>query len=310
NKVMDIIPEYLTKFQDADMLIRFLSNEIRRNYNVFPEILELAKQSAINDEIYHLLLSEYYVIDNNELANSNFSKIDLDNDKSNFFIQKAAGINFFLTKSIESTLNILNKIDDPKIDSKIQMAVFLSQADSLETACEYFTEAFMSVSHFSEEEFLLFVGILDKTDEIELLSTVLDRAIADYPESIDLLNWYGYNIALYGGDYEKAETALLKAIEMSPEAYHIHDSLAWLYFVTDRIEESWEILRSIPIEYMTNSELLYHLALVSYHMNEKENAKIYFTEAIRINNPEKYAEKSKISIIELFNSGNNEQGTE
>jgi tetratricopeptide (TPR) repeat protein len=73
----------------------------------------------------------------------------------------------------------------------------------------------------------------DKKDTVMLLKT-MDRTVANLPEDAGYLNQYAWAIYEYHvqDQYPKAIQMAQKAVALEPDADHIWDTLAWLYYET------------------------------------------------------------------------------
>ena len=69
-------------------------------------------------------------------------------------------------------------------------------------------------------------------DTVHYFAT-LETAMTKLPDNTDLMNEYGWSVFKLQKtpNYKRAIAAIEKAVHLKPDAAHIWDTLAWLYFI-------------------------------------------------------------------------------
>lgn len=81
------------------------------------------------------------------------------------------------------------------------------------------------------------------------------------PDVPDLQNAVGYGLAEQGGDLDRAEQLLLRALDASPVDGRYMDSLGWIYFQAGRREDAVQLLEQAIAYAPQDAEIANHLAV-------------------------------------------------
>lgn len=74
------------------------------------------------------------------------------------------------------------------------------------------------------------------------LST-MEKLLTKNPEHAEALNYVGYTLAEEGRDLDRALVLVNSALKQEPENGYMIDSLAWVYFKMNRVDEAWTAIR-------------------------------------------------------------------
>lgn len=137
---------------------------------------------------------------------------------------------------------------DPSLDAVYQMlGRQLYFAGRLEEAAEAFEESIARGVGLPESYLGLAQIALDMDDRAKARE-VLERALAAFPEDPEVLNFYGYTLAEWGEELDRAVEMLERASAARPDAAHIADSLGWAYYKQGRLEDAAaELERSVRL---------------------------------------------------------------
>lgn len=83
----------------------------------------------------------------------------------------------------------------------------------------------------------------DKAGEPETIIKNLSPLIEKNPDDHEILNFIGYTIVDKGGDMQKAEEYLRKAVKLQPENPAYLDSLAWLCYKKGEMKEALSLIK-------------------------------------------------------------------
>ncbi len=125
----------------------------------------------------------------------------------------------------------------------------------------------------------------------------LEAIIASNPKNTHALNALGYALVEQGGDLDKAEGYLLRALVLDPQSYYIIDSVGWLYYRRGEYAKAVEYL-SRAYELGKDAEVAAHLGEVLWVIGDHEGAKSIWDQALS-DTPE---HKVLLGVIERFSS--------
>lgn len=123
----------------------------------------------------------------------------------------------------------------------------------------------------------------------------LEAIIASDPKNTHALNALGYALVEQGGDLDKAEGYLLRALELDPQSYYIIDSVGWLYYRRGEYTKAVEYLNR-AYELGKDAEVAAHLGEVLWVVGDYESAKSIWGQALK-NAPE---HKALLEVVERF----------
>jgi len=100
-----------------------------------------------------------------------------------------------------------------------------------------------------------------------------DKALIQKPENALVLNNYAYYLSLRNIDLNKAESMILKALELEPESSSYRDTYGWILFKLGRYEEAanW-IKSSIEVDSEPSAEVYEHYGDALFHLGRIEEA--------------------------------------
>jgi len=105
------------------------------------------------------------------------------------------------------------------------------------------------------------LGVLyEKTDRFEAAIQQMRQILELDPEYADALNFIGYSYADRGINLPEAEALIEKALKLKPDNAYITDSLGWVYFKQNRMDEAVKYLQEAARLMPDDPAILEHLA--------------------------------------------------
>ncbi|MDP8221710.1 MAG: hypothetical protein P9X26_10200 [Candidatus Stygibacter frigidus] len=169
-----------------------------------------------------------------------------------------------------------------------------------EQALSFLEKAFESGELNSQGVLSLGSILVDRSDENSIIS-VLSWGIKHFPEDSDILNFYGYQIAVQKESelYPAAEESLIKALDMKPENAMYWDSLGWLYYRMGRYGDALNAMAHTDNIVTGYAEILYHYAAILYESQLYDEALMYLNLIDEFDN-EKEWKKQAEELITLI----------
>ena len=117
--------------------------------------------------------------------------------------------------------------------------------------------------------------------DLEAAVALLSQAIAAGPEFAAAYNTLAW---LYADQLEtnltEAEKLARRALELDPEATHIHDTLGWILYKQERYTEALTVFEQALAHAPNNAEYLYHGSLAAMKKGQTSQALVYLSRAI------------------------------
>lgn len=178
---------------------------------------------------------------------------------------------------------LLAYADSLGIDNEPQVA------DSLAFAC---VKWFYDNNRKTYDTYLFLVQHYSKSKQFTMLDTLLDEALAEYPEDASLLNWKGYSYVLQEVKLEEAEALIRRALQLAPDNAFYLDSLAWLYYTKGDYKTALEYME-IPMQLEEiPGEISLHYALIQLALNNIQTGIDYLNYTVNTNNDPDSAAKA------------------
>lgn len=121
--------------------------------------------------------------------------------------------------------------------------------------------------------------IAERLDRLDILEQDLLTVLEREPDHVNALNSLGYTLADRTNRHEEAYNYIKRALELSPDAFYILDSMGWVHYRMGNIEESLKYLRrAINLNY--DPEIAAHLGEVLWVMGDREEARTIWDNAL------------------------------
>ena len=117
---------------------------------------------------------------------------------------------------------------------------------------------------------------LDGLKKYKALEEQLEMLIGENPQNAAALNLYAYSLAERGVRLNEASGYAARALAISPQDASFIDTMAWIYFKQNKLDQAYNLLASIDEEiFSANAEIAYHYGAVLAALGRPEEAKKY-----------------------------------
>ena len=291
---------YLTKADDINTIHSYIFE------------VDLAKNTERKEKIYELLLQYMNISEDKTKANyllgifhTEFEEKKvaleyLDKLPASFIIENELNLMVALAYiqnafDIPKARSLLTDIEGIKISPNELIASILMETEHDSIAYTILKDEIVTNPKPDASTFASCSILGEKYDSPDSLLIILEKGVAFYPESPDLLNAVGYFIAKYEfkDKYTEAAAYLEKAVSLQPASEMIWDSLAWLYFKQGKYDKALNAMRVPLSKEINHSEIAYHIGEIYLGLNKQKKAEYYFNLSIELDNEKQSVRLSK-----------------
>ena len=214
----------------------------------------------------------------------------------------------------EKALEYYNKVGGVlRTDAKIRSAQLLAKQGDLPKALKMITTARLSAMEDAVRLYLVESDLLSDANKGMQAMGLLDKALAEHPQQVDLLyargmlgddmgslqilerdmraiikidpenaqalNALGYTLTVYADRLHEARELINKAYALMPESAAILDSMGWVEFRLGNLGEAEKYLR-MAAERDKDSEIMAHLGEVLWIKGDREEANQIWQDAL------------------------------
>ncbi|WP_428060174.1 tetratricopeptide repeat protein [Candidatus Avelusimicrobium stercoris] len=123
---------------------------------------------------------------------------------------------------------------------------------------------------------LQYAYALDGLKKYKALEEQLEMLIGENPQNAPALNLYAYSLAERGVRLDEASAYAARALAVSPQDASFMDTMAWIYFKQNKLDQARDLLASIDGGTMAaNAEIAYHYGAVLAALGQTDEAKKY-----------------------------------
>jgi len=218
--------------------------------------------------------------------------------------------------SAKKALEYYNKVGGAlRTDAKIRSAQLLAKQGDLPKALQMITTARMSAMEDAVRLYLVESDLLSEANRGMQAMGLLDKALAEHPQQVDLLyargmlgddmgsleimerdmraiikidpenaqalNALGYTLTVHDDRLDEARELIQKAYALMPESAAILDSMGWIEFRLGNLEEAEKYLR-MAAERDKDGEIMAHLGEVLWVRGDREEAMKIWRDALRL----------------------------
>ena len=148
----------------------------------------------------------------------------------------------------------------------------------------------------NEEILINYAYTLSSLKKYKKMQKVLEEIISQNPKNASALNFLGYYLVDKTKQVEKGGQYIKQALEINPKDSPTKDSLAWYYYKTGNYQEALNILKTLPVKDMQDSEILWHFANVYEALGENQTALTYYQMLL---NSEDFSSKAQKAIDKI-----------
>ncbi len=152
--------------------------------------------------------------------------------------------------------------------------------------------------HGDNQELLFQYGaLLDMQGMRDRAIEIMERILENDPRNADALNYVGYTLADEGRDLKRALVLIENALKQKPDNGAITDSLAWVYFKLDRMEDAWTQIRR-ALKLMGDDPIVWeHYGDIANAMGKKAAALTGYKNALKLEPEDPDAIQDKINKL-------------
>ena len=181
----------------------------------------------------------------------------------------------FAEQGIDAAVNYLDQIETVDDEARVKVlrakGIFFSQAGQLKSAAESYRQAISLSEDPLTLRYSLAMVLYEMRAFVEY-EALLEAILQDYPDETEALNALGYFYAEQKRNLDKAQRLLDRAMELTPNRYHILDSRGWLAYQQGKYVEAESYLEqawSLQID----DEILIHLIKTKWALQKQDEAK-------------------------------------
>jgi len=262
NEALSVFEKVFLEEESSQELARILG-EINLRTGRRDEALSYYKRAIeIDPQDYRSYLSLFFA-SSPKFAGNEAAPIKLDEKEALGLISKAA-----------------RSVKEGDYEGFYLVGVAYQGVDSLEAAGKMLYEAFKAKSD-DPRILLALAGVEEKNRHFTKAKKYLNALYEMKPDDPDINNFYGYLLAESGGNLEKAESMVKKAMAADPANGYYMDSLGWVYYMRGdydkaliELEKATEIIKNDPImlEHLGDAYRAlkrYRKALAAYEQSKK-----------------------------------------
>ncbi len=138
------------------------------------------------------------------------------------------------------------------------------------------------------------LGVVEnKLNNTQKSISYMQKVINIDSEHAKALNFLGYTLAELEKDLERAKILIQKALDLQPENGYFLDSLAWVYYKSERYKKAWKTINKAIDKEEQDPIIWKHLGDIACKLDKKEQAVKAYKKALdlEIENPEKIEKK-------------------
>lgn len=183
----------------------------------------------------------------------------------------------------EDGLAAIDALQTSNTDAGMDVRLYLAKADiwvtqkNYQSAYDVVTEALQK----HEQDFdLRFTRSMlsEKVGLIDESIADLEMLLAKQPRNADLLNALGYTLANRTQQYDRARELIEQAIQLKPDSAAIADSMGWVLFKQDELDEAERYIRK-AYELDADPEIAAHLGEILWVKGKQKEAEAIWQKA-------------------------------
>ena len=154
-------------------------------------------------------------------------------------------------------------------------------------------------SRWAEDTEILYLTglILDKEGRREESLHTMETVISLDPEHADALNYVGYSLADQGRDLDRAYVLVQSALKQKPDNGYMIDSLAWVYFKQDKLQEAWEEIRRAVAKVPGDPTIWEHYGDIAVALGDMDAAGKAYARSLELGVKDKDAVRKKLDAL-------------
>jgi len=126
-------------------------------------------------------------------------------------------------------------------------------------------------------------ALYEKTGRYREAIAEMEKVLKIDPDNAEALNFIGYTYADRGINLEQAEQMIKKALTLKPGSGYIVDSLGWVYFRQERINEAISSLQEAAAALPEDAAIAEHLGDAYAKAGQRDKALDVYRKALKLN---------------------------
>lgn len=150
----------------------------------------------------------------------------------------------------------------------------------------------------SDTEVLYRLGFLqEQLGRRESALEIMEEVVALEPDHAEALNFIGYTLAEEGRDLERALVLVENALRLKPGSGHIIDSLAWVHYKLNNVEEAWKQIQTAADIISDDPTIWEHYGDIASSLGKREKAREGYRNALQYQTRHEDAVRRKLDAL-------------
>ncbi|MFT4630772.1 MAG: tetratricopeptide (TPR) repeat protein [Arenicella sp.] len=278
------------KYQDALKVMRGVISDDPKNVAGLVYAAALAQQLEDYNSAKNFYIKALQVDPSNDEVRWSIARIFVMDEKyqqAELYYQEISGRQYFFnaqlqvanmryhTQGLKSAINALRRLEPQTENEYIDRATtrhyLLMQEKQYEEAFSAINE---TLAYLPENLELVYARALVAAELSELKTAEKDFRfiLKQQPLHADAMNAFGYTLADQTDRYLEAKELITKALELQPKAPHILDSMGWVLFRLNDLDQAVKFLQQ-AYDLSSEVEIAAHLGEVLWVKGEKDRAR-------------------------------------
>ena len=231
-----------------------------------------------------------------EKANSFFARVGTDSYLYTLALERQADIHEYLERP-EQALNLLQDIvslHPDWLEPRIRIGDVLRRSEKYERAIKVYEDVLNRIDALEEQDWAVFYALgicYEQTGKWQKAEDALLTALELNPNDPYVLNYLGYTWADKGQNIDKAMEFIRRALELRPQDGYITDSLGWVYYRLGRYDEAVTYLERAVVLAPNDPIINDHLGEVYWQVRRYNEARYQWERALGLSPSEELADE-------------------
>lgn len=269
--------ESLGKLQNDPTDTRFkiaLIKLERRDFKGAETELNLIVASAPENEAAHYYLALAY--SGMERIGEALTQLEKVSDGSKLFTEARILSSYLLRQQKrydDAILEIQRALSKNDKDTRLLSFLGSLQRDAGKTKEAVLTLRRLIELEPNDDQHYFSLGVfLDDVGDKQAAVEAMRKAIELNPKNANALNYLGYTFAETGSNLGEAEALIRRAIAVEPKNGYFVDSLGWVYFKMNRLQDAERELEKAVTMTPSDAVILEHLAIIQNKQGKREKS--------------------------------------
>jgi tetratricopeptide (TPR) repeat protein len=220
---------------------------------------------------------------------------------------KSAGLQYLLgrvhltrkeVKQAEAALNRAIEMDPGLTPAYLALSQLYIASKEYDQALARLEEA-LKVNPGSVSALMLTGMIHQQKGEVPRAQEAYERLLDTKPDFAPAANNLAYIYSEHGGNLDKALELAYRARSAAPDDPHVADTLGWILYKKDKVEQALTSLQLSVNKLPDNAEVQYHLGMALYKQGNLEAAKQALRQALQLGTAFPGADEARRVLAQL-----------